>query len=290
MAKKRVLDCTISNRVIRALGAYTATEIDILSYVLKNKPHDQVFQSNKPIIINLQDFYKDSKTSLRKTDFNKRVIRHLDGLVTKAIKVEHPDGGATRKPIFKDISDDNIGRILFTFQPELINYFTKLESHFTSWFFQSIAQLRTKPAKLLYQYLSENAYRGKTDPIHLDEFKQIIGLCGKYPIQKLFNQKIIKPSIQSINELTELEVKAIVSKVPVIDGTRVNRNKLYIQFEIKDGTNRAQKSLFEKRSVTTVGPRTNIRQNKTLSVADMVAKNAEQLKGMTTKQMIEKIK
>ncbi len=102
-------------------------------------------------------------------------------------------------------------------------YICMLEKNFTTQVLLSAARLSDTNASNLYNLISENKSKGKSEyfEICIEELKDKLNLYNEdkkgvrdyyYPDFKVFNRDVIKKSIKTIEEVTELKVKVEISQ------------------------------------------------------------------------------
>ena len=83
-----------------------------------------------------------------------------------------------------------------------------MEKHFTSYQLKQVAQLTSKYAIRLYEFLIAWRNVGKTPVISLSEFREKLGLeINEYQKMVNFKSRVLEPAIKQINELTDIHVK-----------------------------------------------------------------------------------
>ena len=95
------------------------------------------------------------------------------------------------------------------FSSAIIPLITRLEEQFTSYELKQISGLSSAYAVRLYELLIAWRSTGKTPIIHLEEFRQKMGvLDGEYTRSDNFKKWVIEKPIAQINEHTDITVKA----------------------------------------------------------------------------------
>lgn len=104
----------------------------------------------------------------------------------------------------------------------IIPYLIEINKNFTEYKLKNLLILNSAYAiklyKLLYQYKNI-----KHRTFSVDELKEQLGIIDKYPLYKNLKQKIIEPSINQINMLTDLSVEYSEKKL----GRKVDRIEFY---------------------------------------------------------------
>ena len=103
---------------------------------------------------------------------------------------------------------DALATLEVTFAPDVVPLITRLEKHFTSYQLKQVAQLTSKYAIRLYEFLIAWRDVGKTPVISLSEFRERLGLeMNEYQKMVNFKSRVLEPAIKQINELTDIHVK-----------------------------------------------------------------------------------
>lgn len=103
---------------------------------------------------------------------------------------------------------DDLATLEVTFAPDVVPLITRLEKHFTSYQLKQVAQLTSKYAIRLYEFLIAWREIGKTPIISLSEFREKLGLdISEYQKMVNFKSRVLEPAIKQINELTDIYVK-----------------------------------------------------------------------------------
>ena len=103
---------------------------------------------------------------------------------------------------------DDLATLEVTFAPDVVPLITRLEKHFTSYQLKQVAQLTSKYAIRLYEFLIAWRNVGKTPVISLSDFREKLGLeINEYQKMVNFKSRVLEPAIKQINELTDIHVK-----------------------------------------------------------------------------------
>ena len=101
----------------------------------------------------------------------------------------------------------NEATLEITFAPDVVPLILRLEEHFTSYQLKQVTQLTSKYAIRLYEILIAWREVGKTPQIELSEFRHKIGVEDtEYKDMHNFKKRVLEPSIQQINEHTDITV------------------------------------------------------------------------------------
>ena len=102
---------------------------------------------------------------------------------------------------------DDLALLEITFAPDVVPLITRLEEHFTSYQAKQVAHLTSKYATRLYELLIAWREVGKVPQIEISEFRNRLGLLDdEYTAMHNFKKRVLEPSIQQINEHTDITV------------------------------------------------------------------------------------
>lgn len=102
---------------------------------------------------------------------------------------------------------DDLALLEITFAPDVVPLIIRLEEHFTSYQVKQIAQLTSKYATRLYELLIAWRTTGIVPQIELSEFRSRLGLLDdEYTAMHNFKKRVLEPSINQINEHTDITV------------------------------------------------------------------------------------
>jgi len=98
------------------------------------------------------------------------------------------------------------GSITITWSDEVLRYISQLQSRFTTYKLRNIATLQSSHSIRLYELLqrfNDKNYR----VILIDDFREALGLGDKYPEFKILNRAVIKPSVEELNQRSDLVIE-----------------------------------------------------------------------------------
>lgn len=98
------------------------------------------------------------------------------------------------------------GAVVITWTDEVVKYISCLQSRFTTYKLRHIAELQSSHSIRLYELLMRFKGTGER-VIYLDDFKSALGISSKYPLFKDLNKWVIKPSIEELNQRSDLIIK-----------------------------------------------------------------------------------
>lgn len=95
------------------------------------------------------------------------------------------------------------GAITITWTDDVLKHISSLQSRFTTYKLRHIAELQSSHSIRLYELLMRFNSTGER-VIFLDDFKSTLGISDKYPQFKILNRAVIKPSIEELNQRSDL--------------------------------------------------------------------------------------
>jgi plasmid replication initiation protein len=98
------------------------------------------------------------------------------------------------------------GSITIIWSDDVLKYISSLQSRFTSYKLRHIAELQSSHSIRLYELLMKFNSTGER-VIYLNDFKSALGISDKYPLFKILNRDVIKPSIDELNQRSDLTIK-----------------------------------------------------------------------------------
>lgn len=120
-----------------------------------------------------------------------------------------------KKVIFRWISmvkfDPMDHKVEIQWSQKLIPFISKLKEEFTSIKLEHITKLKSFYAIRIYKLLNKWKRVGRCE-YSVEDLKKILDLGDSYKEFKSFNQKILTPSISSINKYTDLTVRILFIK------------------------------------------------------------------------------
>ena len=103
---------------------------------------------------------------------------------------------------------DDSALLEITFSPDVVPLITRLEKHFTSYQINQVSGLTGKYAIRLYELLITWREIGKTPILKLADFRSQLGVePNEYKAMNHFKSRVLEPSLQQINEKTDIKVK-----------------------------------------------------------------------------------
>lgn len=121
----------------------------------------------------------------------------------------------------------NEGRFRIMFHERLMPYIAELHNRFTKYKLANIGTLSSTHSIRLYELCSQYRDKGWRQTT-VDDLKEWLQITDKYPRYNSFNQRVLTPAVDEINEKTDL----LVSVEPVRKGRAVTALKFIIS--VKD--------------------------------------------------------
>lgn len=98
------------------------------------------------------------------------------------------------------------GAIRLIWSDRIVRYISQLRSRFTTYKLRNIASLQSTHSIRLYELLMKFNATGER-VITLADFKSALGISDKYPQFKILNRAVLKPSIDELNQRSDLVIK-----------------------------------------------------------------------------------
>ncbi|MBO2618327.1 replication initiation protein [Shewanella algae] len=97
------------------------------------------------------------------------------------------------------------GAVIITWSDEVLRYISQLQARFTTYKLRNIANLHSAHSIRLYELLMRfNSTHHRV--ITLDDFRSTLGLGDKYQQFKTLNRDVIKPSVDELNQRSDLVI------------------------------------------------------------------------------------
>lgn len=153
----------------------------------------------------------------------------------------------TRKVIFRSFYDESLTvvsgwlayikynnesqTLVISFNKELLPHLSELTEKFTIYKLEQIKKMVSSYSVRVYELCKCHAHpaAGFKFISTVEELKQFLGVEDKYNMYAHFKDKIIKPSIREINELTDLEVEFFEHK----QGKKIVKLSFIISLKVK---------------------------------------------------------
>ena len=99
--------------------------------------------------------------------------------------------------------DEGNGEFEFSITPEIRPHLVKLEGSFTKYRLRDVYQFRSASTWKLYELLARWRVGGRW-AVDLDELRLLLGVAGKYPRWDNLKNRLIDPSLEEINESSDI--------------------------------------------------------------------------------------
>lgn len=201
-----------SNRLIEASYRLALNEQRIILYAISRCREEQKgFSSDEPITIEA-DAFAAQFPNIDKTNVYRQLKEALDSLFDRFVTLYDtaPDTGEDRVTKTRWISTasylDGSGRLQFVFAPIIIPYITRLEPRFTRYRLDQIGNMTSAHAVRLYELLVQYRVAGKRE-LSLADLRMMFQLAPtEYKLTANFINRVIAPSVEQINEHTDLTI------------------------------------------------------------------------------------
>jgi plasmid replication initiation protein len=166
----------------------------------------------------------------------------LDNLYQRSVTITdtHPESGKERVSSIRWLSSksyvDGAGIVQLRFTPEIAPYITRLEKEFTSYRLERVSAMTSASAIRLYELLIQYVVIGQRE-LATEEFKSLLGLEGRYEKFSALERYVIAPSIQQINEHSDI----FVSWAPRKTGRKISHLGFTIRYEKESAARLEQK-------------------------------------------------
>ena len=130
------------------------------------------------------------------------------------------------------------------FSPAIIPLITRLEEQFTKYDIEQVRELSTGYAVRLYEILIAWRSTGKTPIIEIQEFRKKLGVLDtEYKQMNDFKKRVLDPSINQINDKTDIKVK--------VEQHKTGRTISGFSFKFKQKQTAILKKLYPQNEIQT---------------------------------------
>lgn len=116
------------------------------------------------------------------------------------------------------------GSVTLTWSDDIVKYLSQLENKFTRYKLRNIAKLQSTHSIRIYELLSRFS-KTSVRVINLQDFKASLGIEDKYPEFKILNRAVIKPSVEELNQRSDLVI--------TYETIKQGRNVVALAFDFK---------------------------------------------------------
>ena len=189
-----------SNKLIEARYTLSLNEQKIVLYAVSKL--DTTKDKFNILELETREFMQLLNTS----QFRYTEIRELvSNLMSKQVRIETDKRDLVANWVSSIDYIKDTGLIELEFSEKLIPYLLQLKEQFTRYELKNILYLKNKHSIRVYELLKQYqtiGYRAFT----IEELKKILMLEDKYEQFRDFNKSVLKPSMEEINEFTDLNI------------------------------------------------------------------------------------
>ena len=219
MAKKNEL-VVKSNQVVEASYRLSVTEQRVLLSAIAKIPKQVEVSDDVIYTVNVQDLNKigiHEKASYRELKLAvdrlyERSINFIDGTTSKIRWVQRID------------FNDSKSEIAIRFSKDILPYISNVKENFTQYLLADVATMRSAYSFRLYELLAQYKKIGKR-LIDIDELRIMLDVGKRYKTTGNLIAWVIQPSIDEINEVTNLTV--------TVEPKKTGRKYTHLEFIIK---------------------------------------------------------
>lgn len=218
MSKKELV--VKSNQVIEASYRLSVTEQRVLLSAIAKIPKQVEVSDDVIYTVNVQDLNKigiHEKASYRELKLAvdrlyERSINFIDGTTSKIRWVQRID------------FNDSKSEIAIRFSKDILPYISNVKENFTQYLLSDVATMRSAYSFRLYELLAQYKKISKR-LIAIDELRVMLDVGNRYKTTGNLIAWVIQPSIDEINELTNLIV--------TVEPKKTGRKYTHLEFIIK---------------------------------------------------------
>lgn len=198
-----------SNRLVEASYRLTLVEQRMILAAIVEARESQTGLADSHVSLEARRFCE--LFGMRQDSVYGQLKEALDTLYQRSVTVEDVDpvSGKPRVSSFRWISSksyiDGAGAVQLRFSQEVVPYITRLEKEFTSYRLERIGAMSSANAIRVYELLLQYARLGERT-IETEDLKRLLGLEGKYTKFSMFQKFVIDPSVEQINEFSDIAV------------------------------------------------------------------------------------
>lgn len=210
------------NYLIEASYKLTLAEQRLMLYCI-SKLNPKEPQQKQTITI--EDFIKQFP-DIKPNNAYKQIKIAIDHLYERSIKVKDPKRTKQFRWIQSAEYQNEQGLAIIEFSNAVMPYLCQLEKQFTNYQLRNISGFKRTYSIRLYELLTQ--YRSlKSRIISVLDLRIALQLNDKFEEYKELNRKVIKPSIEEINEKSDLKV----AYKPIRKGRSIDSLEFYIEVD-----------------------------------------------------------
>lgn len=235
---------TKHNDLITSAYRLTLTEMQIVLYgiSLVNPVNDKFPRSYEINIKRFSEMFKREHSQVYRDVKDAIMKRFWDREFTFQDKYETNRLGDLVRARVKWVTtvkySDKAGFIKIYFNPEIEGYLHNLKNNFTTYYINQICHFKRFYSVRFYELAIMNLNKSKNTKssfkIDIKDLRDILDINEKYPRFVSFRKRVIEPSIQEINSLSDIKVTFEVKK----EGRKPSEILFLIQSSKKHGKER----------------------------------------------------
>lgn len=195
-----------SNDLIQARYELNLLEQKIILYAVTMLDREQ--DRFNVISISVGDFIKLIDTSKERYSEIREIVSKL---MSKQVRIKSEGKDLLANWVSSIEYIEGEGTIELEFSVKLVPYLLQLKSKFTRYQLKNILHLKNKYSIRLYELLKQ--FEGiKRREFSTEELRDLLMISDKYPAFRDLNKYVIKPTVDEINEFTDLDVSVEYSK------------------------------------------------------------------------------
>ena len=200
---KNELEIIKGNDLIQAKRSLhlTSREKKLVSYMVACvSPYDDDFKEYAFPVSEFATFF-----NITDKNVNKEYERIATGIMSKPFTVENEFEKFTACWLAEAAYDKRTKEMRFRFTPRLKPYLIKLKKYYTRYRMINLIHLENCHSEAMYELLKQFENIGKRR-LDLEELRSILGLGKKYPLYSNFRAKVLEPTVEEINQFTDISV------------------------------------------------------------------------------------
>ena len=227
-----------SNDLVQARYELSLNEQKIILYAVSKLDEKQ--EDFNIIKLDIREFFKLLGTSKERYSEIREIVKELR---EKTLIINTDEGELITGWLASMFYKKNTGTIELEFSKNLVPYLLQLKEKFTRYQLKNILYLSNKHSIRIYELLKQYENIGNRT-FTVDELKKILMLEGQYKAFTDFDKRVLKPTMEEINDYTDLKVsyekvkkgRAIYSIRYKIELKEIDDYKAYLEenYNIKD--------------------------------------------------------
>jgi len=230
-----------SNALVQASYRLSVAEQRILLSCISQVRRDRPITDETRYSVSAIDIAQLSGTSVKQAyqELEKAALR----LKRREVRIDQdPNGMGHKKTTMVTCWVQTIfyvekeGRIELRFSKDMLPYLTKISKEFTKYALSDVAKMTSSYAIHLYELLTQWKKKGGVE-IEIDKLRELFQLSGSYKAIKDLKRRVIEPSVDQINKLSNLKVSYIYKKT--------GRKITHIQFTLKKNDIKLERKIIQ---------------------------------------------